>query len=519
MEASQDGGSISHPPLLDGSNYPYWKAKMTAFLKSVDSKTWKYILRGWNYPTQAATKGERQVIKLEVDSTPTKDEPALGNDKALKAIFNVVDQNVFKMISKCTVDKEAWEILQTAYEGTPKVRMSRLQQLTTKWETVKIEEDETITTYSTRINDMANEAFALGEGKSNEKKVRKVLRSLPKRFKNKVIAIEEAQDLSNMKSDELIENLTTFEIKMDSIDTIKKKGIALKASCKDGEEQDLAETINLLAKFFSKTMKRFNKKPYVTADSTKVNDRWFDNWKKNTKIEGTRNYDGENEDVKDTVSNFMPFTATISKEDNVTPTVNHSACHDNEHDGEINEEELMINYQMLFDKWSMLTKAYTLKEAERQKLEQANSVLLKIVEVQKYEIGVLEGKVESMTKEIKMMKSSTNILDKILEKGNRGRDASGISYLNLRRQQTVTHQKWVVADSKQHQSKWRRYHCGKKGHIAPYRYKVYGRGKRKYSQPRMEWLKKTTIMSYVVFTSLRQLQGKDGTLTVDILDT
>ncbi|GAA0164696.1 hypothetical protein LIER_43690 [Lithospermum erythrorhizon] len=178
---------------------------MIAFLKSVDSKAWKYILRGWTHPNQVAADSERQVIKPEVNWTPTKDELALGNDKALNAIFNAVDQNVFRMIGKCRVAKEAWEIQQIAYERTPKVRMSRLLQLSTKWETTQMEEDETITSYSTMINDMANEAFALGEPMSNEKQVIKVLRSLPKRFENKVIAIEEAQYLTKLRLDELIE--------------------------------------------------------------------------------------------------------------------------------------------------------------------------------------------------------------------------------------------------------------------------------------------------------------------------
>ncbi|GAA0164149.1 hypothetical protein LIER_19854 [Lithospermum erythrorhizon] len=77
--------------------------------------------------------------------------------------------------------------------------------------------------------------------------------------------------------------------------------------------------------------------------------------------------DGENEDTKDT-------------EDIVTPTVTHNVHNDSEDEGEITEEELMENYQMLFDKWSKLTKGYTLKEVERQKLAHANSILLKIVE-------------------------------------------------------------------------------------------------------------------------------------------
>ncbi|GAA0187234.1 hypothetical protein LIER_34522 [Lithospermum erythrorhizon] len=47
MEGFKEGGSISRPPLFDGSNYAYWKTKMTAFLRSIDSKTWKAVRAGW----------------------------------------------------------------------------------------------------------------------------------------------------------------------------------------------------------------------------------------------------------------------------------------------------------------------------------------------------------------------------------------------------------------------------------------------------------------------------------------
>ncbi|GAA0160024.1 hypothetical protein LIER_16671 [Lithospermum erythrorhizon] len=168
------------------------EVRMTTFLKSVDTKTWKAVLTGWTTPTQATAAAGGKVVKEEADWTPAEDELALENSKALNSIFNAFDPSVFKMISKCSVAKEAWKILQTTYEGTSKVRMTRLQQLTTKWEAAKREEDKTITAYSTKINDMANEAFALGEPMSNENQVRKVLRSPPKRFENKVTGIQKA---------------------------------------------------------------------------------------------------------------------------------------------------------------------------------------------------------------------------------------------------------------------------------------------------------------------------------------
>jgi hypothetical protein len=116
----------------------------------------------------------------------------------LNALFNGVDKNMFRLIKKCTVAKNAWEILRTAHEGTSKVKISRIQLLTTKFESLKMNEDETIQAYYMNVIDIANTFDSLGEKLSDEKLVRKILRSLPKRFDMKVTTIEEAQDISSM---------------------------------------------------------------------------------------------------------------------------------------------------------------------------------------------------------------------------------------------------------------------------------------------------------------------------------
>ncbi|MCI10090.1 gag-pol polyprotein, partial [Trifolium medium] len=77
---------------------------------------------------------------------------------------------------------------------------------------LKMDEDETISEFNTRLRDIADSSFALGEKMSEGKLARKILRSLPKRFDMKVTAIEEAQDLSTRKVDELIGSLQTFEM-------------------------------------------------------------------------------------------------------------------------------------------------------------------------------------------------------------------------------------------------------------------------------------------------------------------
>lgn len=70
-----------------------------------------------------------------------------------------------------------------------------------------MKEDESISNFKIHLPNMANTSFALGEKMSEEKLVRKILWSLPKKFDMKVMAIEEAKDLSNIKVDELIGSL------------------------------------------------------------------------------------------------------------------------------------------------------------------------------------------------------------------------------------------------------------------------------------------------------------------------
>ncbi|GAA0167123.1 hypothetical protein LIER_40316 [Lithospermum erythrorhizon] len=122
---------------------------MIAFLRSIDSKTWKTMMIGWTAPT--VTNDNLETVKPEADWTGEEDEATLTNDKTLNVIFNVVDINVFKLINTCTVAKVAWETLETAYEGTQKVWISRIQQLTIRFETLGMEDDKTITSYNKKI--------------------------------------------------------------------------------------------------------------------------------------------------------------------------------------------------------------------------------------------------------------------------------------------------------------------------------------------------------------------------------
>jgi len=89
-----------------------------------------------------------------------------------------------------------------------------------------MKDDEFIHDFPMSIINIVNTSSALGEKMSKEKLVRKILRSLPKKFDMKVTTIEESQDINNMKMDELIGSLQTFELAISDRTKKKNKSIA-----------------------------------------------------------------------------------------------------------------------------------------------------------------------------------------------------------------------------------------------------------------------------------------------------
>jgi len=115
----KEGGFVNRPPLLDETNYDYLKSQMSAYLKSTVSKTRKAVIKGWEHPVVLDKGGNRtEVLKPEEEWSVPEDEQALANSRALNAIFNVVDNNMFRMIKQCNVAKDAWEIFKIAHECT-----------------------------------------------------------------------------------------------------------------------------------------------------------------------------------------------------------------------------------------------------------------------------------------------------------------------------------------------------------------------------------------------------------------
>ena len=124
-----------------------------------------------------------------------------------------------------------------------------------EYEAFKIKFGESLQDMITSFTNVVNELISLGKVYTTEEQVDKVLRTLPRSWEIKVIAIREAKDLTNMILDELFGNLKTYEMKIDKKgEGNKEKNFELKATKSDEcdiDDNDLA----LISKNFKKLFK------------------------------------------------------------------------------------------------------------------------------------------------------------------------------------------------------------------------------------------------------------------------
>ena len=129
-----------------------------------------------------------------------------------------------------------------------------------------MEEDELFDELYTKLKDIVNLAFNLGETIPEPKIVRKVLRSLLERFHTKITAIEESKDIDKISLTELVGNLQTYELGLTRIGKLGKgKSMALKAKSSDTNESSDDEDSKMksyITRQFKKFMKNANGKGF-----------------------------------------------------------------------------------------------------------------------------------------------------------------------------------------------------------------------------------------------------------------
>ena len=93
------------------------------------------------------------------------------------------------------------------HEGTKAVKINKLQQLTSKFESIRMTNDESFDEFYAKLNDIVNSAYNLGKIYDQPKIVRKILKSFTENFRSKVTAIIESKDVDSIPVNELVGSL------------------------------------------------------------------------------------------------------------------------------------------------------------------------------------------------------------------------------------------------------------------------------------------------------------------------
>ena len=79
-----------------------------------------------------------------------------------------------------------------------------MQLLTTQFENIRMFENQNFSSFYSKLSDIVDYSFNFGEPIPDSKVVRKILRSIPERFRSKVTTIKESKDIDLMRIDELV---------------------------------------------------------------------------------------------------------------------------------------------------------------------------------------------------------------------------------------------------------------------------------------------------------------------------
>ena len=219
------GGDIRlFPPTLDGTNYAVWKVRIEAYSMGKKHEVWSMMVNGVDKEHEKFTKEEMEF-----------------NGSAKNIIFASISDNLFHQVSSCPKAKEMWDKLKTIHEGTQQQKDNQVGILVNDFELFKQRAGESIRDLVGRMNALINALKNMGKTYSTLELNRKLLNALSNEWKIKVIAIEEAKNLTTTPLEEIVGSLLTHEMNeaRRSEGVVRKdKSIAFQAQESSSEEDE-----------------------------------------------------------------------------------------------------------------------------------------------------------------------------------------------------------------------------------------------------------------------------------------
>ncbi|CAN6570135.1 unnamed protein product [Malus baccata var. baccata] len=253
---SGSGGSEVRTPVFSGENYEFWRIKMATIFKSLG--LWNLVEKGIETSNPKKKEaGEASKDDEEMVAVLMKDAKALG------IIQNAVSDQIFPRIANAESAKMAWDLLYGEYHGGDQVRSVKLQNLRREFEYARMRDDESLSSYLTRLNELINQMRTFGESLSNERLVQKVLISLSKPYGSICLVIENTKCLETVELQEVVAILKSQEQRFDlhNVDTTEKAFASFSVSSKGQNRSGVQSGSSKFQKNWNAKGKKWDSKP------------------------------------------------------------------------------------------------------------------------------------------------------------------------------------------------------------------------------------------------------------------
>src|ERR1044072_3662146 len=222
----KDNTYSAKPPIFDGEKFEYWKDRIESFFLGFDVDLWDIVIKGYEHPKDAEGEAISRSQMIEAQKNTFKD-----HHKARTILLNDISYAEYEKITDKETAKSIFDSLQMTHESNTQVKETKALALIQKYEAFRMEEEESVETMFSRFQMLVTRLRVLDKGYSTGDHVKKIIRSLPAKWRPMVTALKMAKDLNKISLEELISSLRSHEIELQEDEPRRKvKYVALKSN-------------------------------------------------------------------------------------------------------------------------------------------------------------------------------------------------------------------------------------------------------------------------------------------------
>src|ERR1044072_1054968 len=241
---NKDNHYSAKPPIFDGERFDYWKDRIESFFLGYDVDLWDLVIEGYEQPKD--TEGK---IIPRSEMTEAQKKKFKNHHQARTILLNAISYAEYEKITNKETAKSIFDYLQMTHEGNTQVKETKALALIQKYEAFRMEEDESVETMFSRFQMLVAGLRVLDKGYSTADHVKKIIRSLPAKWRPMVAALKVAKDLHSLSLEELISSLRSHEIELQGDEPQRRnKSVALKSNSKKIKAYKLKRNPRILKK-------------------------------------------------------------------------------------------------------------------------------------------------------------------------------------------------------------------------------------------------------------------------------